>query len=132
MILVVVVMIVAVTVIMVVVIVIAAVIAFMIVIPFMVMFEAAVIAVPIAVIEALSIVARADPTCTIIGRPAPIAFMPAIVARNGIPVAANPNKVGSGLCGNDSDNSWFGWRKNADPNRYLRTGGDTDQRSHKQ
>ena len=125
-------MIVAVTAIMVVVIVIAAVIALMIVIPFMVMFDAAVIALPIAVIEALSIVARADPTCTFIRRPAPIAFMPAIVACNGIPIAANPNKVGSGLCGNDSDNAWFGWRKNTDPNRYLRTGGGTDQRSHKQ
>jgi hypothetical protein len=127
-------MIVAVTVIviMVIVIVIAAVIALMIVIPFMVMFEAAAIAFPIAVIEALSIVARADPTCTFIGRPAPIAFMPAIVACNGIPIAANPNKVGPGLCGDDSDNAWFGWRKNTDPNRYLRTDGDTDQRSHKQ
>ena len=125
-------MIVAVTVIMVIVIVIAAVIAFMIVIPFMVMFDTAAIAFPITVIEALSIVARADPTCTFIGRPAPIAFMPAIVACNGIPIAANPNKVGSGLCGNDSDNAWFGWRKNTDSNRYLRTGGDTDQRSHKQ
>jgi len=79
-ILVVVIVIMAVTVTVIVVIVIAAVIALMIVIPFMVMFDAAVITFPIAVIEALSIVTRADPTCTFIGWPAPIAFMPAIVA----------------------------------------------------
>src|SRR5260370_39508412 len=89
----------AVPVIMVVVIVIAAVIAFMIVIPFMIVLDAAMLTVPIAVIEALSVVARADPTCAFIGWPAPRAFVPAIVAFYGIPVAANPDEFGGGLFG---------------------------------
>jgi len=116
----------AVTVTMVIVIMIAAVIAIMIVIPFMVMLDAAMRAFPIAVIEPLSIVARADPASAFVGWLAPIAFMPAIVASGGIPVAADPDEFGSGLCGNHCDDTRFGRRTNTDPNRYLRASGDTD------
>ena len=103
---------------------IAAVIAFMIVVPFMTVFNAAMSTVPIAVVETFSVVARPDPTCTFIRRPAPIAFMPAIVPFDGIPVAANPDEFGSGLRGDDSDNARRGRRANTDTNRDLRAGGD--------
>jgi hypothetical protein len=122
----------AVTVAMIVVIVIAAVIAFMIVIPFMVVLDAAMFAFPIAVVEAFSVVARADPASTFIGWPAPIAFMPAIVTSDGIPVAADPDESGSGLRGHDGDNARFGRSANADANRDLRVSGNSEQKHGRQ
>ena len=70
----------AVTVAMIVVLLIAAVVAFMIVVPFMTVFNAAMFTVPISVVEALSVVARADPARTFIGWSAPITFMPAVMS----------------------------------------------------
>jgi hypothetical protein len=70
----------AATVIMIVVVLIAAVIAFVIVVPFMTVFNAPMSTVPITVVEAFSVVARADPTRTFIGWPAPITFMPAVMS----------------------------------------------------
>jgi len=109
-----------------------AVIAFVIVVLFVTVFNAAMFTFPIAVVEAFSVVARADPASTFIGWPAPIAFMPAIVTSGGIPVAADPNEFGPGLCRDDGDNTWFGWRTNTDPNRYLRVSGNTDQKQARQ
>ena len=120
----VIVMIVTMAVTVIVVILIAAVIAFVIVVPFMVVFKTTVWAIPITGIEPLAIMARADPTGAFIRRPAPIAFMPAIVSSGGIPVAANPDEFGSGLRGDDGDNARRGRRANTDANRDLRAGWD--------
>ena len=122
----------AVTVIMIAVILISAVVAFMIVVPFMTVFNAAMWAFPITVIETLAIGTRPDPASTSIGWPAPIAFMPAIVTSGGIPVATDPNEFGPGLCRDDGDNIWFGGRANTDPNRYLRVSGNTEQKHGRQ
>ena len=116
----------------VVVIMIATVIAVMVVIPFVIVLDTAVRAFPVTVVEPFSIMARADPAGTLIRRAAPIAFMPTIVSCGGIPVAANPCKFRTGLCGNHGDDAWLGWRTNSDPNRYLRASGDTDQRHGRQ
>ena len=121
-----------VTVTVVIVIMIATVIAVMVVIPFVIVLDTAVPAFPVTVVEPSSIVARADPAGTLIRREAPIAVMPAIVASGRIPVAANPCKFRTGLCGNHGDDAWLGWRTNTDPNRYLRASGDTDQRHRRQ
>src|ERR1700739_2411662 len=67
--------------------------AFPIVIPFMVVFETTVWAIPITGIEPLAIMAWADPMRAFIRRPAPIAFMPAIVSSDRIPVAFDPEKI---------------------------------------
>lgn len=123
---------VAVTVAMIVVIVIAAVIAFMIVIPLMAVFDVAVRAFPIAVIEPPSGVSRADPAGTFIGWATPIAFVPAVVACNGIPVTADPHEFGRRLCRDYGDDTGFGWRTDTDSDRYLRASGDTDQKHGKQ
>jgi len=114
--LVVVIVIIAVTVAMIVVIVIPTVITFMIMIPFVVVLDSATRTFPIAVIEPLSIVARADPASAFIRRATPITIMPAIVASGGIPVTADPDEFGSGQCRNDGDNTWFGRRTNTNPN----------------
>ena len=99
-------------------------IAFPIVIPFMVVFETTAWAIPITGIESLAIMAWADPMCAFIRRPAPIAFMPAIVSSDRIPVASNPDEFGAGLLGDDGDNARRGRSANADANRDLRAGGD--------
>src|SRR5882724_1136533 len=103
----------------VVVIMIATVIAVMVVIPFVIVLDTAVRAFPVTVVEPLPIMARAHPARTLIRRAAPIAFMPTIVAAGGIPVAANPCKFRTGLCGNHGDDAWRGWRANKDSDRYL-------------
>jgi|SRR5882724_1249054 len=129
---VVVIVIVAVAMTIVVVIAIVPVIAVMIVIPFMAVFDAAMWTFPIAVIELPSIVARADPASAFIWWPAPVTFVPAIVACNGIPVTADPHEFGRGLRRNDGDDAGFGRRTNTDSDRYLRTSGDTDQQHGRQ
>jgi len=123
---------VAMTVTVVIVIMIAAVIAGMVVIPFVIVLDPAVRTFPVTVVEPFSIMARADPAGTLIRRAAPIAFMPTIVSYGGIPVAANPGKFRTGLCGNYGDDAWLGWRADTDANRYLRASGDTEQRHGRQ
>ena len=123
---------VAMTVTVVIVIMIATVIAVMVVIPFVTVLDTAVRAFPVTVVEPSSIMARSDPAGTLIRRAAPIAFMPTIVASDRIPVAANPCKFRTGLCGNHGDDAWLGWRTNTDANRYLRASGDTDERHGRQ
>jgi hypothetical protein len=68
-------------------------VAVMIVIPSVIVLYTAVLAVPIACIELLTIVVRTYPARTLIRGPAPIALMPAIVSRHRIPVAPNPQIV---------------------------------------
>jgi hypothetical protein len=128
----VVIVVVAMTVTVVIVIMIATVIAVMVVIPFVIVLYTAVRAFPVTVVEPFSIMARADPAGTLIRRAAPIAFMPTIVASGWIPVAPNPCKFRTGLCGNHRDDARLGWRPNTDANRYLRASGDTDQRHGRQ
>ena len=123
---------VAMTVTVVIVIMIAAVIAGMVVIPFVIVLDPAVRTFPVTVVEPFSIMARADPAGTLIRRAAPIAFMPTIVSCGGIPVAANPCKFRTGLCGNHGDDAWLGWRTDTDANRYLSASGDTEQRQGRQ
>ena len=129
---VIVIMAVTVVMIMIVVVLVPTVVAFVIVIPFMVVLDAAMFTFPIAVVEAFSVVARADPASTFIGWPAPIAFMPAIVTSGGIPVAADPDESGFGLRGDDGHNTRLGRSANADANRDLRVSGNSDQKHGKQ
>src|SRR5260370_42142125 len=123
---------VAMTVSVVVVMMIAAVIAVMVVIRFVIVLDTALRAFPVTGVEPFSIMARADPAGTLIGRAAPIAFMPTILSCGGIPVAANPCKFRTGLCGNHGDDAWLGWRTDTDANRYLRASRDTEQRHGRQ
>lgn len=71
----------------------AVVVAIMVVIPMMVMFEAAAVAVPVAVVIAAAFMARANPARASIGRQRPIAGMPAIVMSVRVPIAINPEVI---------------------------------------
>jgi lysylphosphatidylglycerol synthetase-like protein (DUF2156 family) len=101
---------------MIIVIVIAAMIAVTIAIPFVIVLEAAVISVPITGIKPLAVVTRADPVGALVGRSAPVAFVPAIVSAHGIPVTINPDEVRARLRGKHSDHT----------RRWRRTNGDTN------
>jgi hypothetical protein len=74
---------------------IAVLIAFTIVIPFMAMLEAAAIAVPVAVIEKAALEAWTYPAGAGIRGTCPVAFVPAVMTANRIPVAFNPEKIGT-------------------------------------
>jgi hypothetical protein len=87
-------------------------------IPVMVVVDVAASAVPVARIEATAFMARSNPARSSIGRASPITFMPAIVATDRVPVAANPHEIGCGLRRHD-DHGARGWRRadlNADRN----------------
>jgi hypothetical protein len=89
----------------------------------MVVLDPAALALPVAVIEALSIVARSYPASGRVYRPAPISGMPLIVVPYGIPVTVYP----------DEFRTWTR-RKNAnDSRRWGRPDSDSDGnlREHK-
>ena len=79
----------------------AVMIAIMIVVPVMVVFEAAMFTFPVAVEVAAAFVSRSDPMRARVRRTAPIAFMPAIMAVHGIPIAIDPKIIWPGTRGND-------------------------------
>ena len=59
-------------------------------IPMMIVIAAAVIAVPVTVVEPFAVVPRLHPTRAPIGRTCPVSFMPAVTASRRIPVALHP------------------------------------------
>ena len=72
-------------------------------VPLVVVVEMSARAVPITTVVATAFMARSNPVCTHVGWTAPVAFVPAIVAGNRIPIATYPNIVGSGLGGHYND-----------------------------
>src|ERR1700747_2641599 len=83
---------------------------FVFLIPVMVVVDVAARAIPIARIEATAFMARSNPARSSVGRASPVTFMPAIVASDRVPVAANPHKVGGGLRGHYDHGARGGWR----------------------
>ncbi len=65
-------------------------IAVVVAIPSMIVIETSVRSIPIARVELSTFVTRTNPACAFIGRPAPIAFVPTIVATGRIPIAIDP------------------------------------------
>src|SRR5882672_1079356 len=64
-------------------------------IPFVAMLKAAAIAFPVAVEIEPALVAWTNPAGAGIRSASPITFVPAVMSVRGIPIAANPNKVGA-------------------------------------
>src|SRR5579872_7319958 len=77
-----------------------AIIAVVVAIKVVIVFAAAVIAVPIAIEEALAVMVRSHPAGADIRRPGPISGMPFIVPAYGIPVACHPDEPRAGTCHN--------------------------------
>jgi len=83
------------------------------------MFATSVFAVPVAREEALPVVMRPNPTRAGVRRAAPISSVPLIVTSDGIPVTFNPNEIGTGPGGLDSNNARRWRRPDADADLYL-------------
>src|SRR5438132_9736504 len=81
----------------------------------MVVLHPAALTLPVAVIEALSIVARSHPASGRVYRAAPIAVMPLIVVTYGIPVAVHPGEFRTRTS-----------RENANDSRWRRADSDSD------
>ena len=99
--------------IMIVVIVPAAAITVVIPVPAMVVVEAASVTIPIAGEETVSIMMRHYPARARIGRKRPVAVMPSIAPVNRIPVAFDPNVIGSRPPRQHTNNAR--WRRWANP-----------------
>ena len=85
----------------------------------MVVLAAAVLAVPIALKESLSVMMGRHPMCSRIGRPAPISVVPSISVSNRIPVAIDPRITGAGTGGNNSYDPRRRRRSNPHSDRNL-------------
>jgi hypothetical protein len=72
-----------------------AIIAVAVPIPTMVVLHSAALALPVAIVITLSIVARRYPVRSAIGRTSPIPIMPAVVTLDRIPIAVDPNIIGT-------------------------------------
>src|SRR5262245_28542045 len=92
---------------------------FAIAIPVVVMVEASAWTIPITAVEAAAIMARSNPMRPDVGRTAPVAFVPAVVTGNRIPIAADPDEVGSGLRGHYDDCTRRGRRADLNADGYL-------------
>jgi hypothetical protein len=95
------------------------VVALMVVIPLVIVLHTSLFAFPISVVESFAIVARPDPAGAFIRRATPIPFMPAIMAADWIPIAANPGEFRGGLRGKYSNDTRFGRPANPDTDHYL-------------
>src|SRR6516225_10720572 len=73
--------------------------------------------------------AWSNPVRAGIGSAAPVAFMPALVPFNGIPVTADPDIVGIRLGGHDDHRARRRWRANLDADRYLSFRGNARQQN---
>jgi hypothetical protein len=70
---------------------------FAIAVPLVVMVETSAWAIPITAVVPTAFMAGSNPVRAGIGRAAPVALMPTVVAGNRVPIAADPDKVGGGL-----------------------------------
>jgi hypothetical protein len=85
-----------------------------VVIPIMLVLDVAVRSLPVAFVEPLAIVARYNPHSTRVGRPAPIAFMPAPRVPYDIPVTSDPDITCPRRRWDHGDSPRRRWRPNPD------------------
>src|SRR5215471_6187609 len=85
----------------------------------MVVVEMAAGAIPVAGVVAATIMARRDPVSAHVRRTAPVAFVPAVMAGNRIPITAHPNIIGGGLHRCYDNGTRRRRRADLNANRYL-------------
>ena len=97
-------------------------------IPTVIVFEAPAGAVPVSGVIAPPFPSGNYPVRADIGSAGPITGVPFVVVANGVPVALNPNVLGSGSYRADRQDSWGRRRSDSDPDRYLaEAGGDCEE-----
>lgn len=88
-------------------------------IPVMVVFAAAVIAIPVAGIETVSVVTGTNPMCPAIWRTSPVPGMPMVAVSHRIPVSVHPYEFRSRTWRENPNHPWRRWWSDLDPNRHL-------------
>ncbi len=94
-------------------------IAVMVPVPLVIVLDAAMVAFPIARKKLPAIVMRANPVSPLVGRPAPISFMPAIMTAIRIPIPVHPKIARPGSGGPDCHNPRRRRRSDANANANL-------------
>ena len=92
-------------------------VAIVVMVPAVVVFEAAMIALPVAFEELATVIARTDPAGTLVRRPSPVSPVPTVVTAHGIPVALDPDVVWR----------WAHWRHDNRTGRRRRANPDADR-----
>ena len=75
-------------------------------VPVMIVFPPSVVALPIAIEKAFTVVTRANPACAFVRRARPIAVMPPIVVADWIPIALHPEKSWTRADRDNVHNPW--------------------------
>lgn len=87
-----------------------------------IMFNTTAIPTPITEKELLAVVTRPDPVRACVRRSSPVTGMPPVLPPNRIPIAVDPNKVGTWSTWLHSHHSRLRWRANSDSKRNLSPG----------
>jgi hypothetical protein len=82
--------------------------------------DTAMVALPVAFIEALAIVARPHPSGSLIRGTGPISVVPPIMSSDRVPIPSDPDEIRTRLGGQDRYDSRWGWNADLDANRDIR------------
>ena len=96
-----------------------AIIALFMFVPIVVVFNPAAVSLPVTLKVLAALVTRRRPPSAAIWRPSPVPVMPLIVVSVRIPIALDPNKVGTGLDWTNAFETRGRWRSNLNANRNL-------------
>ena len=88
-------------------------------IPVVIVFNAAVVSLPVARVISFAIVARGNPTRSLVRWPSPIPFVPFVMPAHRIPITRHPHVLRGGAWGNNGNHPWWRWRSNHDSDRNL-------------
>ncbi len=88
-------------------------------VPAVIVLEASAVAFPISGVELLAVMPRRDPTGPWVRRTRPVAIVPSPAMAVGIPVAVDPDKLGTRTRGHHSHHARRRRRTDANPNRDL-------------
>ena len=88
-------------------------------IPVVIVSNAAAVSLPVARVISLAIVARRNPTRSLVRWPSPIPFVPSVMPAHRIPITRHPSVLTSGTWGDNGNLSWRRWCPNHDSDRNL-------------
>ena len=88
-------------------------------IPVMIVFNASAVSLPVARVIPFAIVARRNPTRSLVWWASPIPFVPFVMPAHRIPITRHPHVLWSGAWGNNGNHPWWRWCADHDSDRNL-------------
>lgn len=88
-------------------------------IPVVIVFYAAAVSLPVALVISFAIVARRNPTRSLVRWPRPIPFVPFVMPAHRIPITPYPHALRSRALGNNGNHALWRWCPNHDSDRNL-------------